>query len=227
MKRNNSTILIIASMLLLSSFSLKAQENEENKFKSIFKNKPSFGGYGIQQVGYTKINGLNTISLKIGGAISINKKLGMGFVISPFFTENPEKKLSDGKQIGYNGAYGGFFLEPVFFYENPIHFSIPIILGGGSISMKNEYNNNYSTSSTQGYNYEWSNRWEDYLIVEPGINMGINLMRFLKITAGISYRITTDVSLDMVDSNGTRTTIFKKGEMNGLNIQLGFKVGIF
>lgn len=206
----------IFSLLLIGK--LDAQE-ADNTFRNIFSSNPSFGGYGMQQVGYTKINGLNTVFFRIGGAISIDKKLTIGAVLSPFFTENPRQNSE--VETAYQGNYIAFLLEPIFFSKKPIHFTVPLLIGGGGISTKRNYGGGM-------YTYQWNKRWEDYLLFEPGINAEANLTKYLKIFVGLSYRMATEVSLDKVDNRtNTKTTIFKNGEFNGFNFIFGIKVGKF
>lgn len=212
-------LYFVASVFFLSLVGKINAQESNNNFRSIFNSKPSFGGYGMQHVGYTKMNGLSTIFFRIGGGISIDKRLGMGIAFTPFFTENPQQNNKTG--TSYNGTYIAFFLEPTFFSEKPIHFSVPLLIGGGGISTKNSH---YG----KPYSYQWNKRWEDYLLFEPGINVEVNLARFLKIFAGFSYRMATELSLDKVENQTkVRTTIFKNGEFNGLSFLFGIKVGKF
>jgi hypothetical protein len=77
------------------------------------------------------------------------------------------------------------------------------------------------------YGYDW-NDWEyqsdrsvieiaPFVIVEPGVELEINLARYVRLSAGVSYKFTNAIKLDAG----------KEHLMNGLSVNGGIKLGVF
>jgi len=83
-------------------------------------------------------------------------------------------------------AYAGILLEPVFFNKSAIHFTAPLIFGPGIGSVRDTriWENG---SSNVGSDAFW--------VVEPGLNLELNITKVLRFNAGASYRFVFDSDL--------------------------------
>ncbi len=110
-------------------------------------------------------------------------------------------------------GYGGLAMEYTLFRKKAIHFSIPVMVGAGGYSFYEE--NNYDDF------------WYDYntidnsaaFIVEPGINIELNLVKFIKFSVGASYRLVYGTNFDVVDITDE--------DLSNLSFNASFKFGFF
>jgi hypothetical protein len=182
----------------------------KDSYKTLFgNNKKSFGGYFGANAHFTKIN--NTNAVLIGGEITgiINRSFNIGLqgfgLVTPIESTRQDGNYNDRK-IGL--GYGGIKLEPVFFYNSIVHFSIPMLIGAGGI-VEYKWDNYYS--------YYQSYSSDAYFLFEPGLSIEVNLLDFMRFSTGASYRITSDI--DMEGINNTN--------LNGFNFDLSLKFGWF
>lgn len=159
----------------------------------------SYIGFGGPLLGATQIN--KDLGVFIGGkgGVVVNKKvalggIGFGMVNSPDFTGNNLSGNTDAQlQMSY-GA-GGVFFEYVFNIENLIHFSIPINIMAGGIHI---YDDNAETEIESSALF----------IIEPGINIDINVSKHYTQSLYISYRQALGSSLiNLDDKNISRLNI--------------------
>jgi hypothetical protein len=211
MKANN--ILGIAVIMLVSTITM-AQENQ-NEYKSIFNKKKdqkvAHGGYGAFGVGYTTIDGKDAILMNFKGAWVINHNIALGFAGSGFY--NNLSKTADNTQDYLGGGYGGFYFEPILFAKSPVHLTFPILIGGGGISVVP-----YDHWDYDSYNYQYS--YDVFFIVEPGVELEINMVKFFRIALGASYRFTNGVLL-----NYSATEVVPVDALDGFNFYMNFKFG--
>jgi hypothetical protein len=211
MKANN--ILGIAVIMLVSTITM-AQENQ-NEYKSIFNKKSdqrvSHGGYGSFGVGYTTIDSKDAILMNFKGAWVINHSVALGFSGTGFF--NNLTKTANNTEDYLGGGYGGFYFEPILLARSPVHLSFPILIGGGGITViPNDYWDNGS------YDYQYN--YDVFFVVEPGVELEINMVKFFRIALGASYRFTNGVLL-----NYSATEVVPVDALDGFNFYMNFKFG--
>jgi hypothetical protein len=187
------TILICASLLIPV---LQAQENDysNDEFKTLFGDgNVSHGGYGAFTINYSQIDGKDAMVMGARGAWIIGHSFALGFGGSGFINDysfNPN--IAGGRNVNLAGGYGGLLMEPIIFAKFPVHLSIPILVGGGGIAYT-------STFNPYPYDYEDFDLFvEDatgYFLVEPGIELEINVVRFFRLAIGGYYRFTSNITL--------------------------------
>lgn len=208
--------LLILVCICLPSMVL-AQENE-NEFKSIFKkkkntNQVTHGGFGAFGAGYSEIDGRDALTLNLKGAWVINHNIALGLSGTAFF--NNLDKAAGGNQDYLGGGYGGFFFQPILFPQWPVHITFPVVLGGGAISTIPQ---NYWdwTGPVPGQDYDV------FFVVEPGVEIELNMARFFRMGLGATYRYTNGVVLSYPD--GTQVPL---RALDGFNFHVNFKFGKF
>ena len=108
-------------------------------------------------------------------------------------------------------GYGGFLMEPIIFYRSPVHIAIPIVIGAGGATYGIHQGNIWNGD------FEFSEEGTAYFVLEPGVEMEINAVRFMRINIGASYLYTSNVNLPNVDD----------GFMRGFRASFGLKFGAF
>lgn len=201
------------------SYGQKVKSNEE--MKTIFgnrDNKISHGGYAGLSVGYTQIDGEDVMTLGGRAGWVIDHHVTIGLAGNAFMNSI----LIDGywpADQGYNdgyylvGGYGGFFVEPIVFPNFPVHVSFPILIGAGGVALNDDTWHDYKYEDDYYDPYDW----DSYFVVEPGVEIELNLVKYFRIAFGASYRYTSNTHMAYVP----------KDLMNGFNGNVTFKFGKF
>lgn len=207
---------LLITILLSSIFiSVQAQDNQ-SEFRSIFpKNdstKVAHGGYGAIGFGYTTIDSKSALTLNVKGAWVIDHKISIGFSGTGFM--NNLEKTTQTTDYYLAGGYGGFFIEPIFFARSPIHLTVPILVGGGGLSTvpTNYWEDDY-------WNYQ---DYDAFFVFEPGIELEFNVVSFMRLGLGASYRFTNGVLINPPFNNAVPLNA-----LDGYNFSLNLKFGKF
>jgi len=162
---------------------------------------------------YSQINGYDAFGAGGTLAMVVNHGLAIGFSGKGFFSEPYETIHSTNTSYSYTGGYGGFLIEPIIFPKYPVHVSFPILLGAGGIARSMLTNYHYPYEYTEVY----IENAEAFLIAEPGIEVELNVARWLRLGLGGSYRFTTSIEPTQFDLN----------PLNGFTAGFSMKFGKF
>lgn len=146
--------------------------------------------------GYSQIGGKDAFGAGGSVALIANHSLAIGFAGKGFVTETFSATPESSTRYDYSGGYGGLLIEPILFPKSPVHLSFPVILGAGGIAKGVLYNYYYPYEYTQ---VEIEDA-EAFFIAEPGIELELNVARWLRFGLGCSYRLTTRLEPAVFDS---------------------------
>ncbi len=209
--------LLFVLMLMGLSLGIMAQERTKQEMQTIFgnpDNKISHGGYGAFSIGYTQIAGEDVMTLGGRAGWVIDHHVTLGFMGKALVnTVYVDDYWPNDEGYYLVGGYGGFFIEPIIAPNFPIHVSFPILIGGGGLALNDYTWRDYEWEYDEYYPYEW----DSYFVVEPGVEIELNLVKFFRVAFGASYRYTSDLHLQYVPKN----------MMNGFNGNVTFKLGVF
>lgn len=195
--------LALLAVILISGPRLFAQGRdfeETSTAKTIFGDQPaSLGGYISFGMGNAALKGHNAFAGQMRLAARINHSLSIG-VAGTGFTDmigglnyDRQETIPGGYYI--EGGYGGLLLEPVFAPDFPVHLSFPMLFGAGGVALT-EDRSIYDWEDWEYDNERFAIEAAPFLILEPGVEMEINMSRFLRLGLMVSYRFTTAVRLD-------------------------------
>lgn len=213
------TKLLLAAIMAIGFMAFTfGQERTTEDIQTIFgndDNKISHGGYGAFSVGYTQIDGQDVMTLGGRAGWVIDHHVTLGLAGTAFMNSIYIDGYWDNPEEGYYlvGGYGGFFIEPIIAPNFPVHVSFPVMIGGGGIAL-----NDYTW-----HDYDWEDEyyepyeWDSYFIVEPGVEIELNVVRFFRVAFGASYRYTSNMHIANVP----------KDMMNGFSGNVTFKLGVF
>jgi hypothetical protein len=189
------TLMICLSLLLPFAIAQDEVDDSNNEFQTLFGDRNvTHGGYGAVTFNYSQIDGKDALLMGARGAWVIGHSFalgiaGYGFMNDYSFNQNLP---GGGKNVNLTGGYGGLLMEPIIFGKFPVHVSIPILIGGGGIAYT-------STWNPYPYDYEDFDLYvEDatgYLVIEPGLEVEINVVRFFRVALGGYYRYTSTITL--------------------------------
>ncbi|NJO02350.1 MAG: hypothetical protein HC880_12255 [Bacteroidia bacterium] len=116
-----------------------------------------------------------------------------------------------GERVRPLMGYGGFFIEPIIQSNKLVHLTIPLMFGAGWV----------------GYIEDWRRRddfdREDLIddqvmwVIEPGVNLEINVASFFRFDVGVGYRFTQNA--DLINTS--------KNAFEGMNYNVTLKFGRF
>ena len=192
----------------------------DHEIKTLFKSSnhtAKIGFYIGPEGAWTQFDDRNVF---LGG-------LSMGVIVNHFFSvglggygilnsrylwyDNLKPAVSQGAYL--YGGYGGVKLEFRVLPKAPALLNFPILLGGGGLVYNTWAFNTHDGSIYNGETIDW----DAFFVVEPGMMLEVNLLKFMRLDAGLSYRYTPD--LDLVN---TRSDL-----INNFNVNFSLKFGKF
>ncbi len=195
------------------SFGLNAQvrfNGQEDQPKTLLGNKRLTGGYVGMGVQGFDINGQYGYGFSGEAAMSFGRKFNLGFAGQALATDVfSDYKDPNGDQYFYEMAYGGLYVEPMFKSKWAVHVTFPITLGAGAVS-ESKYR------IYDGFWDEYRTSYDVFFVAQAGLNVELNVFKFMRIAGGISYRQTSDVILHN-----------EKDNLSGLGGNITLKLGWF
>lgn len=212
--------IITATALLFSSAAF-AQENEPSTIFSGENN--TFGGQISLDLGGTKVNDMMFGEIGISTGIIINHSFETGIFGAGFMSEEVfDYYLNDN--YSFTGGYGGLYLRPILFANYPVHLAVPLKFAAGGINYVRdafEDDDDYWYHDGDRYNSEDS---DGYCMFQPGLEVEFNFFKHFHLTAGVSYKMFTDIDLNYYSSG---EPIGVKTDLDGLYYGASLRFGIF
>jgi len=169
-------------------------------------------------INYSEIDGKEALSIGGRGTWIVNHCLGIGMGGTGFFNDYKYDNVLN-ENVHFEGGYGGLVIEPIIFPKMPVHIAFPVLIGVGGITLTGDYiENDYE---------DWSAYVHDadaYMIIEPGVELELNIVKFLRIALSATYRYTTDVELYYPR---TGVQVVDKDVLHGITAGITFKFGKF
>lgn len=183
--------VILLSLIVGYGF---AQDNSE-EMQTLFGDNPiSYGGYGGPRFAFSEFNGQDIWLVGGRGGAIINHSFviggaGYGIVNSPRFS-NIEHDGTTYPVAYLEGGYGGMHLEYILMPNKLVHLSFPVLIGAGGLLYSE------TSAAASGGNYNESIIVNSaFFVVEPGVELELNIVRFMRISAGVSYRYAHKLDL--------------------------------
>ncbi|RKD87710.1 hypothetical protein [Mangrovibacterium diazotrophicum] len=204
--------LLILMLALLAQGAFAQNNRSNDEFGTVFANdKMSNGGYGALSIAYTEIDNKDAFVVGARGGWIINHSFSLGLAGYGFINDvHYNDPFYDSFDYNLAGGYGGLFVEPIIAPMSPVHVSFPILLGFGAVSYIHEYDH-------WDYSWEREGLHDVFWVIEPAVELEFNMTRFFRLAATASYRLTSDVDMDLTDPD----------LMKGMNVGLVFKFGKF
>lgn len=214
MKKTSIALLLF---VLLSAIAAKAQETTGGEMRTLFGNneKISHGGYGALLINYSQIDDKDAVLVGARGGWIINHGITLGIGGYGFANQLDYKNFTVGDEVYdkviLSGGYGGLLIEPILFPFSPVHVAIPVIIGAGGAAYVNDYY--YGNPG-----YEWEYYTIDsspFFVLEPGVEIEFNMVKFMRIGLGAYYRYTSGLDLYNTDEHAL------DGFSTGISLKFG------
>ena len=179
------------------------------------------GGFGGPVIKVTRINGQDALLVGGRGGWIINHTFvigGGGYgLVSDVRPTVPGLFNEDRLMFGY----GGLELEFIVQSDRVVHLTIPVLIGAGAVGYRLGYWGDHVTI-TPGLD----NRFDTFFVIEPGVDLELNVASFFRINAGVSYRHASGISTP-TDITGTPRPLTSNNDVRGISWMIGFKFGSF
>ncbi|MBD2767976.1 hypothetical protein IC235_08730 [Hymenobacter sp. BT664] len=206
--------IVLGAGLTLLSVAACAQStppagNNPEEVKTLFGSgtRPRFFAAGTFH--YSSLAGRDAWSLGGRTGVVLNRTFALSLGGS-FLTDNHYRNsnawTSASNQLTV--AYGGLYLEPLLPTTGLVHLAFPVLIGGGAASSRDW---DYPTPGATHFHSD------GFFIVEPGVNVEVNLTRFLIVGLGATYRYAPNFKLPGVSDTA----------LNSFTTGLTLKVGNF
>jgi len=176
----------------------------------------SNGGFLGLNTRYGKMNEIDAIQIGAKAGWIAGHFLAVGIEGHAFVNDyRYDLRLDDDYNL--SGAYGGFFIEPIILPRFPVHISLPVHFGIGQIG----YGNN---TFNESFSEDWHQKLEaidNFLLIEPGVELEINLVKFCRLGFGVYYRYTTDIDLRYQSGMTLTSTDVLNGLTGGFSLKFG------
>lgn len=207
--------LISTYIIFLIGCNLFAQDNikigiDDNKeIKTIFKKEKKDGFYGSFSAGYSSIDNKDGITFSARGCWIMDHFFAFGVGGTSFINELDEIGIgfysqSDNNNLNLAGGYGGIILEPILLPLKPVHLSFPFLIGAGAAGAFTNYNY-FSTYYVDDF----------FWVVEPQIELEVNLTRWMRFAVYGGYRYTSELDIKDITKEALR------GYSAGVTIKMG------
>jgi hypothetical protein len=222
-------IILLTVLIASVSINLSAQQDSSNvsrkdqgEIRTLFSGcKPMKVGYYIGAQGsYTQFKGKDVFLAGLDLGVIINHWLSVGLAGSAIVNSGNlwYNNVKDSMGAYLYGGTGGLKVEFGLFPKYPVHINFPLLIGAGGLVYNtwtyhhhgNSYNNNY-------YNNGTTLDWNVFFVVEPGVNVEANVVKFMRVWAGASYRYTPNLKLVNTPSD----------LINSFNLNFGIRFGKF
>ena len=196
--------IALTFLLVISGHAFSQEDNtryDGNDQQTLFGNKKGFGGYIGVNSKSSEING--QMAYFIGGELGFvfGHSLNFGFEGYGMVTDVTSNTLNDeGDPYFLQMGYGGFHIEPVIASQSLVHVTLPVLLGAGGIAetsrpyLSGQLGNGFETEFEQK-----PYRSDLFLIVEPGVNLELNVFKFMRLAGGVSYKFISDAQIPNIE----------------------------
>ena len=175
---------LIPVFLLLAIGGAFAQDGE---VQTVFGGDIKITGYGALINKFTSFRGEYANMTGAYGGIYLNHKFLIGISAAATTNNLPvplEFSTDPARLMSYEYGQVGMINEYVFGSDKAVHFAVSLFTGSGFTIQYERYrdymDNNYYTPIHRDENW--------FLVMEPGAQVEVNLLRWMRLATGVSYR---------------------------------------
>jgi len=213
-------LALVASLAIQAQIETKPDSTGKNsdELQTLFTKTGQTGWWLSADFTWTKFDSRDLFLGGMSGGMIINHSLSIG--LAGYGTMNSQNLrysgISDVADVYLYGGYGGLKLEYRINPLKKINVAFPLLIGGGGLTYSTwamDYmhgNNNYGNS-------EFTYAWDSFFVIEPGVVVGVNLLKYIRLDAGVSYILAPGINLPKTSNN----------PLNSFNAGISLKFGRF
>jgi hypothetical protein len=208
----------IARSLILLLIFIPYPVSAQKEIKHLFgNNRPvEWSFFLAPEVKYSTLFDVGVLYGGLKGALLINHHYAFGLSFGSFLTEALTSGAgATGEKTDLNEVmmYGGFYLDYVTAFNSPVQISFPTLIGGGGILLLEKA----EPDPISGIVDERLVEVGVFFVIEPAINLEINLTRLIRIGLGGGYRFIFNSDLER----------FSDHDLTAPTVNLNVKIGVY
>lgn len=199
MSLNGFFISLSVILILLSKGTFAQEDNAE---RTLLRRDIVLTDVISPEIKFNSIQGDIGTLIGIYGGPMINNRLLVG--------------ACGGVNLGHprvNYGYLGGIIQYVYRPEDMVHMSIQLVVASGTTK-------DYENPKSGLLDNFWNISGESFFMVEPGINLEVNITSRMKLVMGVSYRYVSGINSAREEIRYTHVT---NEDMSGLNFNIGLK----
>ena len=183
---------LIGTLSLLIALSASAQE--ENGMKTFISKGTQLNGFGSVDMKYTNMVDRPGLILGAQGGVLLDHHFYVGAAGYGLATNVQFESNQDGNTYNLKGGYAGVMLGGVIAPSSIVHLYIPVLVGAGNFDVSDpDYN-------LGGFPREVTIENSAFFVIEPGLQLDINIARFFRLGLGGSWRFVEGSELALVNN---------------------------
>jgi hypothetical protein len=209
--------------IICATFITYAQENSNSsndQISTLFgKNKDAKLGWIVGfDNSYTQFGSRDVYLSGLNAGLIVNHNFTIGFSGSGWTNRNSMyySHVTDTSGAYLEGGFGRLLLEYTTNPQAAVHLTFPLMIGGGGASYINDVDY-WEWDEDEWDNYHKNLDTDIFFSIEPGIRAEVNVFKFMRLNAGISYRWVG--GLEMINT--------PRDMMNNFTATAGLKFGKF
>lgn len=210
-RRNKMKRTAIVILMILTAFSLYGQESE-----TLISGHIESSGFGGPVVKFTRIDGDFAVLVGGRGGWIINHSFSIGiggYGLVNDIHPGGDIPLSQRIQMGY----GGLILEGIIASNKLVHLTVGTLIGAGGVAHGYQWFDDWDCWYDDDWGYSYHRNPDVFFVLEPEINLMLNVARFFRIGIGASYRYATETDREWISDD----------DLSGFSASLTFKFGVF
>ena len=207
------TLFLTLIMVTTVLFSIPAMGDE----RTLLTGEVTHGGFGGPDWKMTKIYG--DMGLMVGGKGGwiIDHKMFIGGGGYGLVNEIPAPVADRYLNFGYGGVVVGGIIGS----DKVVHACVSALIGGGGVNYRKHWEDMNGHWDDDIYYYDDSDpdfiSNDNFFVIEPGVDLELNVAKFMRITFGVSYRIV----------NGLEGKDLENSDLSGVSANIMLKFGKF
>ncbi|MEM6524096.1 MAG: hypothetical protein AAF693_09900 [Bacteroidota bacterium] len=177
-------------VLILSWIGVSYAQDDNHNMKTIFSRKSEIRGFGSFDMKVTDFNEDKALFLGGHGGVILNKKFIFGGGGYGLTTSNTSDLEGSDQELELFGGYGGIMLGYIIAPAEIIHVSFPVLIGAGGVEVAEE-----GAPIIDGERSILER--SAFFVVEPAVEIEINMTRFMRLAIGGGYRFIQGADLDV------------------------------
>ncbi|MDH3650230.1 MAG: hypothetical protein OEQ53_11135, partial [Saprospiraceae bacterium] len=153
-----------------------------------------------------QVNGETGIFMGGQGAWIINHRIGIG---GKGYGIVNKVEIGDLQNVKLEFGCGGALLEYIVASDELLHFNVHSMIGAGGVR--------YAVMDYQKDHSDIDYSDDGFFVLEPGIDLVLNVNKRFRIGVGTSYRFVNGVDYESLSNS----------DLNGLSAQVILKFGVF
>lgn len=179
---------------------------EEEKPKTLFGRQSEYLPYFAFETKYTSGLDMPWVFFGMQAGVNVNKNMTVGLAGYGLISSISHEVNTTSLDI--YGGYGGVVIGAKIRQEKLFHFSLPVLIGVGNLELSDP---TFFPSNDSAFTVERS----ACLVVEPAIELELNVTPKLRLAVGGSYRYLSGLKLNS----------FSDSQLRGLSSQFSIRYG--